>query len=183
MIAQADPVGLGSEDGYDWLVATCSLSDLLSACPEIVSGKYVAVTAFDSGPLVPTEEEMANGWRSQFGIAYSPRVADPRAIPHDNCYDEWYVFNEPTAIGRIAEQQANIFERWQTDDTVFQFVNYHLGLHLESQKPLADLFWMQIRRIKPEVYVADCQSYVTMVCNSKELFAAARKGIKGLSMG
>lgn len=181
MTAEAGPIRLGCQDGYDWLEAMCSLSDLLSVCPEIVVGKYVAVTAFDSGPLVPTKEESANGWHSQFGIAYSPRVADPGDIPHDNCYDEWYVFNEPTVIGRIAEQQANIFERWQTDDTLFQFVNFHLGLNVEEQKALAGLFWMQIRRIQPEVYVADCQDFVTFVSKNKELFAAARTGLAGLS--
>ena len=85
MTVRAESIWVGSENGYEWLVATCSLGDLLSVCPEIVLGKFVAVTAFDSAPLVPTEEERANGWDSQFGIAYSPRVADPKAVPHDNC--------------------------------------------------------------------------------------------------
>lgn len=181
MTTAADPIWLGSEGDYAWLVATCSLDDLLSVCPETVIGKFVAVTAFDSGPLLPTQEERANGWDSKWGIAYSPKISDPKAVPHDNCYDEWYVFDQRTEIGRIAEQSSNIFETWQSEDTVFQFVNYHLGLHLEEMKPLSDLFWMQIRRIKPEVYLADCESFVTMVSRSKELIASARQGFERFS--
>jgi len=171
----------GFEDGYEWIVATCSLGDLLSACPEIVMGRFVAVTAFDSGPLVLTEDERVKGWNSQLGVAYSPRVADVKTLPFDNCYDEWYIFDQHTEIGRIAEQGTNIFERRQTEDTLYRFVNYHLGLHLEEQTPLSDLFWTQIRRLQPDAYVADCQSFVTVVSNNKELFAIVRKGIEGLS--
>lgn len=178
MSQEAESLWVGSEGGYEWLVAKRSLGDLLSVCPEIVIGKFVAVTAFDSGPVVPTEEERVSGWNSQFGIAYSPKIADVNAIPYDNCYDEWYIFDEPTEIGRAAEQGSNIFEAWQSEETVFQFVNYHLGLHLERHRELADLFWIQIRRIGPDVYLADCQDWMTMVSKSKELFAAVRKGIE-----
>jgi hypothetical protein len=179
MAELAESIWTGFEDGYEWLVATCSLGDLLSICPKIVMGKFVAITAFDSSPLVPTEEERANGWHDQSGIAYSPRVADLKALPYDNCYDEWYIFEEHTEIGRIAEQSSSIFEGLNNNDTVYQFVNYHLGLHLEEQEPLSDLFWIQIRRLRPEVYVADCQSYVTVVSNNKELFASIRNSITG----
>jgi hypothetical protein len=177
MTEQTESVWSGFEDGYEWLVATCSLGDVLSVCPNLVMGKFVAVSAFDSGPLVLTEKEKADGWNSLFGIAYSPRIAALETLPYDNCYDEWYIFGEHTEIGRIAEQGSNIFEGWHNKDTVYQFVNYHLGLHLEEQKPLADLFWMQVRRLQPEVYVADCQSYVTIVSNNKELFASVRARI------
>lgn len=183
MTAQAEPKWLGSEEGYEWLVATCSLGDLLRVCPEIAIGRFVAVTAFDSGRLVLTEEQKASGWDSRFGIAYSPKVADPKVVPHDSCccYNEWYLFDERTEIGRIAEQDSSVFEPRQREDTIFQFVNYHLGLHCEEQRALAELFWKQIRRIQPEIYVADCQDFVTVVSDNKELFAAARRGVEALS--
>jgi hypothetical protein len=47
---------LGSQDFYEWLV-TDQQFDLLQVCPEVVLGKYVAITSIDSGPLVPTDKE------------------------------------------------------------------------------------------------------------------------------
>ena len=64
MIQTASLMWIGIRDDYDWLVATCSMGDLLGVCPQIVTGKFVAVTAFDSGSLVPTEEKTAKGWYS-----------------------------------------------------------------------------------------------------------------------
>lgn len=171
----------GVKDGYEWLVATCSMGDLLGVCPQIVTGKFIAITAFDSGSLVLTGEETAQGWYSRFGIAYSPSIADVESVPYDNLYDEWYIFNTKTEIGRLAERGSNIFEVSQREEVVYPFVNYHLGLHLEMHKQLADLFWMQTSRIRPEVYLADCDSWVTLVSRNKELFAAAREGIGKLS--
>ena len=171
---------VGFEDGYEWLVATYSLGDLLNVCPQLVIGRFVAVTAFDSGSLVLTQQEVADGWNSKSGIAYSPKISDLKSLPYDNCYDEWYVFDARTEIGTLAEQGGNIFEPLNKD-TVSQFVNYHLGLHLEEQEPLAQLFWIQIHRLQPIVYLADCQSYSTVVSKDKELFTIIREGIRRLS--
>lgn len=180
MPEQAKSMWVGFEDGYEWLVATYSLGDLLNVCPQLVIGRFVAVTAFDSGSLVLTQQEVADGWNSKSGIAYSPKISDLKSLPYDNCYDEWYVFDARTEIGTLAEQGGNIFEPLNKD-TVSQFVNYHLGLHLEEQEPLAQLFWIQIHRLQPIVYLADCQSYSTVVSKDKELFTIIREGIRRLS--
>jgi hypothetical protein len=39
-----------------WLV-TDQQFDLLQICPSVALGKYIAITSFDSGPLVPTNGE------------------------------------------------------------------------------------------------------------------------------
>jgi hypothetical protein len=59
---------VGSEGLYEWLVSDQEF-DLLQLCPEVVLGKYVAVTSIDSSQLVPTENETAAGWQSRAGIA------------------------------------------------------------------------------------------------------------------
>jgi hypothetical protein len=51
---------VGSEGSYEWLVYDEDC-DLLELCPEIVLGKYVAVTSIDSGQLVPTEKGNGSG--------------------------------------------------------------------------------------------------------------------------
>lgn len=43
---------VGSRGLYEWLV-TDQQFDLLQICPEVVLGKYIAITSIDSGPLVP----------------------------------------------------------------------------------------------------------------------------------
>jgi hypothetical protein len=44
---------VGSQGLYEWLV-TDQQFDPLKVCPEVVLGKYVAITSIDSGVLVPT---------------------------------------------------------------------------------------------------------------------------------
>ncbi|MGA7568905.1 MAG: hypothetical protein WBW53_22825 [Terriglobales bacterium] len=61
---------VGSEGLYEWLVSDRQF-DLVQICPEIVVGKYVAITSIDSGPLAPTDEESAAGWEIRAKIAYS----------------------------------------------------------------------------------------------------------------
>lgn len=85
---------VGSHGSYKWLV-TDEDSDLLELCPEIVLGKYVAVTSIDSGPLVPTDREMIAGWRSRAKIAYSPKIENAEQLPREG-WDEWYIFHTPT---------------------------------------------------------------------------------------
>ena len=64
---------VGSQGDYEWLVTDEDV-DLLELCPEIVLGKYVAVTSIDSGALTPTDTETAAGWQSRAEIAYSPKL-------------------------------------------------------------------------------------------------------------
>jgi hypothetical protein len=71
---------VGSQGLYEWLV-TDQQFDLLKVCPEVVLGKYVAITSIDSGVLVPTEEEMTAGWESRLKIAYSPKIQNVQGLP------------------------------------------------------------------------------------------------------
>jgi hypothetical protein len=89
---------VGSQGAYEWLVTDESF-DLLELCPEVVLGKYVAVTSIDSGQFVPTGKETAAGWLSHERIAYSPTIQHAEELPREG-WDEWYIFNAPTELGK-----------------------------------------------------------------------------------
>jgi hypothetical protein len=53
----------GTRGAYQWIVWESQfLSDLVAAVPQIVRGKHVAITAFDSGRFLPTSEMTGQGW-------------------------------------------------------------------------------------------------------------------------
>jgi len=69
-MAECFHVTVGVHGEYEWLASEHCLDDLLKLCPEIVLGKYIAVTSVDSGHYFPTAKELAAGWESRSGIAY-----------------------------------------------------------------------------------------------------------------
>jgi hypothetical protein len=102
----------GSRGGYHWLTTQHDFQILLERCPQLVMGKYLAVTSQDSGPLPLhlTDEEKAAGWQSRNEIAYSPRIHSPPAVRRGGCdgFDEWYAFDSPRDLGKIWRE--NVFE-------------------------------------------------------------------------
>jgi hypothetical protein len=117
---------VGSQGSYEWLV-TDENFDLLELCPEIVLGKYVAVTSIDSGQLIPTEKETTAGWQSRTKIAYSPKIENAQDLPHGG-WDEWYIFNTPSDLG-TSHLAENIFEVPQEQGHLSVLVNYGFALH------------------------------------------------------
>jgi hypothetical protein len=145
----------GRNGVYDWLVADHSLEDVLQACPELVVGRYVAVTSFDSGPLVLNSEDIAAGWKSRNDIAYSSQISDFSSIPRDH-YDEWYVFDRPADLGALVPEDKNAFDVCPKEGQVSTFVNFGgFAFHGPNTDDLTDLFWRQLAWIQPESYVAD----------------------------
>jgi hypothetical protein len=109
-----------------------NISTLLSLCPDVVIGKYLAVTSIDSGTLRLTEQERNYGWwTSEAGkvfsatswsgrdyrdggkVAYSTRVTSIHSLPnetHDECcggYSEWYIFEQP-----VEADEMEVFVNW-----------------------------------------------------------------------
>jgi hypothetical protein len=172
------PGVVGSHGNYQWLIKALSdITTLLRLCPDIVSGKYLAVTAIDSGTLRLTEEEKRDGWfttgagtirrdenediHEERFIAHSPRIASIHGLPneeHDECcegFDEWYVFeNAPSPT------EIEVFVNWgdfRLYDPVWQG-------HI-------DRFWEQMERIAPESYIADGTVF-TIVTSNPVLFTS-----------
>jgi hypothetical protein len=169
---------VGSQCPYEWLVTDDDF-DLLKLCPEIILGKYVAITSFDSGEFVPADKETANGWQRSGRIAYSPKIESAKEVPHDG-WDEWYIFDTPTNLG-TSHLAENIFEVPHEQGHVSVFVNYGFALHSpEEGAGLAELFWPQLGRIRPESYVAD-NDFLTFVSMNKALFASVHHAVKALA--
>ena len=170
---------VGSRGDYQWLtMVDRDITSLLTICPEIVLGKYLAVTRIDSGPLRLTEQEKLEGWwtaeagrvfqgtswsppeyRDDWKVAYSPRLTSIHGLPnetHDECcsgYDEWYVF----------EQRAPV-------EDIESFVNWG-GFRLNEPEFqwCTDRFWNQMAKMKPESYIADGTVF-TVVTRNRILF-------------
>ena len=168
---------VGSQGSYEWL-STDENFDLLELCPDIVLGKYVAVTSMDSGQLIPTDKETAAGWQGRAKIAYSPKIESAQDLPRAG-WDEWYIFDTLTDLG-TSHLAENIFEVPQEAGHVSVLVNYGFALHPpERSNNLAPLFWEQLARIRPESYVAD-NDFLTFVSMNKSLFASVRDAMKAL---
>ncbi|HET9408012.1 MAG TPA: hypothetical protein VFO39_12305 [Candidatus Sulfotelmatobacter sp.] len=169
-------LAVGSQGIYEWLVSDAEF-DLLQLCPEVVLGKYVAITSIDSGEFVPNEKEIAAGWQSRARIAYSPQVRNITEIPSEG-WDEWYIFDKPTDLG-TSHRSENIFEVPHEQGHVSVFVNYGFALHPPDRADLnlANLFWPQMSRIRPESYIADndCLTFVSM---NKTLFSRVLDAVK-----
>lgn len=160
----------GSRGRYFWLTsADHDLDNLLMSCPQIVLARYLAVTSFDSGSLVPNKDEVIAGWESRGGIAYSPKIESVEKLPYD-LYDEWYLFKSPRDLGNLF--QGNVFETSLQDGQVASFVNFGgFSLHSPEMKDLADLFWLQLGLIQPESFIADGR-LLNFVTYDEQRFAA-----------
>jgi hypothetical protein len=169
-------LSIGSQGSYEWLV-TDQQFDLLNICPEVVLGKYVAITSIDSGALLLSDTEKEAGWESRGQIAYSPKVQDVNSLPRDG-WDEWYIFNHPTDLG-ISHLADNVFEVPREQGHLRVFVNYCFTLHKPEMKDLITLFWQQMESVRPESYMAD-SDYLNFVTANKPLFVRVHEAVKAL---
>jgi hypothetical protein len=161
----------GSHGGYLWLAtALHGLDELIQLCPQAFSGKYVAVTSLDSGPLFLTEKDKQTGWQSRNEIAYSPPVQSPQELRRGG-FDEWYIFDSPKDLGGL--RRGNIFEAPATSGLISVFVNYGDFAPYNSElDALIVLFWKQLDQIQPQSYVAEGNAGLTFVTRDKLLFVS-----------
>jgi hypothetical protein len=176
----------GSHGPYRWLVTERhDLDALLRWWPQVLVGKYIAVTSLDSGPMVLTDEEKGLGWQSRNEIAYSPQITlseDGRieGATAGQCagYDEWYVFDSPFDLGVLCH--GNVFESPLTSEKVWTFVNYDAGLALHNPEmvDLTSLFWKQLDWIQPASFIADSAAFLTFVSRNEAMFVAVCNALK-----
>jgi hypothetical protein len=177
---QSLPLTFGVRGAYEWLASEHCLDDLLRLCPQIVLGKYIAVTSVDSGSFFPTAEELAKGWERRNGIAYSPKVEKVEILPREG-WDEWYAFEDRVDLGGMAARDSNPFEASLGPGAVYAFVNYNsLGLDLPKLQGIAPYFWKQFDWIRPRTYVAESGDYLVVISSDKKFFGVAREALAGL---
>lgn len=123
-------------DGYqvlDWLDdANLSIDDLWLQFPDLVVGKYLVNTSYDSGFLTLSPSELEMGWRMVGKFAHSPLICRPDQIPHDQ-FDEWLIFDEPTQV-----------EEFETMVNYTGFTPIDFGWEEKLER-----FWEQVIRLKP----------------------------------
>jgi len=171
----------GEHGNYRWLTGDYSLGDLLEQCPEIVLGRYVAITAFAGSPLTPTQGERALGWRQDGRVAWSPKVLPPSFPPYEGS-DEWYVFHSPASF-----EPREIFVnlgKFGLHDPDYLLENreptWDRGLlvaEIERNQGIQERFWSQLALIQPESYLADGYELIFATSN-QELFTHAVASIK-----
>ncbi len=166
----------GSTNGYQWLVSTDRQVDVLECCPDVVLGKYVAITSFDSGPLGLTEEQKSAGWVSRGEIAYSPEIRHVNMVPQVY-FSELYVFGAPTNLGVLADPNKNIFESEMQQGQVHAFVNFDFGFHDPEYATLARMFWQQLGWMKAESYLAE-NDYQILVTANPKVFAPVYEALR-----
>ncbi|MFL6214913.1 MAG: hypothetical protein ACJ74J_13595 [Blastocatellia bacterium] len=83
----------GKQGKYYWLEqVNLRLDEVLKVGPEVVVGKYLVVTSFDSGPLQLMPEDFKRGWLQHGELATNPSVQSVDDIPYEQ-YDEWHIFS------------------------------------------------------------------------------------------
>lgn len=143
-----------------------SLWKFVSQFPEVVLGKRVAITSFDSGPLVPSQDEYANGWEKRGDVAISPVVESIEDVPSAG-FDEWYVYSSEVSN---APTQS--------------FVNYSGFAPLDEASAQVDDFWTQVVNCQPLHIIGEGdptmffatrdQAVFEKVCSSTEMSTADR---------
>ena len=171
--SDAMKVFTGRQGDYVWVAAHDGLSCLpkvLAGCPDTVVGRTVVITSFDSGPLIPNARESEAGWRTRGGLMVNAMVADPSSIPYEQ-YDEWLIFPKPGQALEDVEVFVNYggftlagprVDRADWDPTWDRTVDP------DPDRPVRERFWTQLKRLRPETYIAEGDNFV-FVTNRLEL--------------
>jgi hypothetical protein len=76
------------------------LPKLWQHAPELVVGRFLVNTSFDSGFLTLNPEQIAAGWHVVGRLGHSPKIASVAQVPHDQ-YDEWLAFDSTVEISEF----------------------------------------------------------------------------------
>lgn len=140
----------GEKNGYyliEWQNRNAFLDDLLYSFPQLVIGRFLLNTSFDSGPLRLSDVEIEQGWLSIRGFALSPQIESIEQIPFEG-YSEWYAFETSFDVGEYRS-----------------FINFGgFSLFDEFFADSADRFWSQILAMDAESYFAEGDN---LICATK----------------
>jgi hypothetical protein len=145
----------GESNGYwvmEWSEAwDPSLTDLLQAAPELVVGKQVAITSCDSGPYVPSDEQLKSGWSRCETIAISKAITQLTELPVPG-FDEWYVYDSAP----LNCPKLNHVNRY--------------GFSIFDNGAIAESFWEQIRKAEPLHILGTGMPNMFFVTRDRDIF-------------
>jgi len=167
----------GKHADYYWLEKIPSiggwllLEDLLEVCPEFVLGKYLVITAWDSGPLKLRDENFKKGWLAHDKLAINPCVQSVDDIPYMN-YDEWYIF-PATPLLEPFKVFVNdwFFSLRQPEAAVPEAIENiaSIGEKVERMRELQELFWLQLELKRAETYISAGHRFI-LATQKQELY-------------
>ncbi|MBW3637934.1 MAG: hypothetical protein KY445_15940 [Armatimonadetes bacterium] len=155
----------GIHGDYHWMeLEDGFMRALLERFPQIILGKSLVNTSFDSGQLTLSPDETERGWRKHNEVTLIPLLVELDDFPTDY-YDEWYVFDLPTAF-----------------DEHEVFVNY-CGFSLSKSvwEEFQQRFWNQLEVLQPESYLAEGINLIWVTKNNR-LFEQVILSLKNASL-
>lgn len=145
----------GHHQQFDWLVAPTrppAIAELVTRCHP---SHHLGIACFDSGQIVPTEEERVLGWTVSGKVMISPPLVNGVEIPYAES-DEWYLLEQPRVS--IAEPELFVTYFGFTVEPVDEINKWRDPTWdrqgMEWLRPLQDVFWQQIKAVNPVSYLA-----------------------------
>lgn len=125
---------VGSHGAYQWLTSDQHyIDDIVRSCPEVLLGRYLAVTSTDSGDPKWWAENLLS-WECRGRIAYSPHLETTGAISYQTHgrgnagFDEWYTFTTPTDLGEVIfDENPWTEESRARSGRIIAFVNHYFS--------------------------------------------------------
>lgn len=150
--------GDGSVVEYGWLVSDERIFDHLPLIVRHFESKFVLIACFDSGRIVPTEEETLLGWREIEGGLLSPPVTGDLHLPADN-FDEWWIFEDRAAAELLPRYDYFVNQtiwnlRSPTEMESHFDPSWERG-SFQSLILLQERFWEMVSKYRPLAVISD----------------------------
>jgi hypothetical protein len=165
----------GVQGEYRWLeTAAHEIYDVLQVCPAVAANKNIVISAFDSGPLQPTSEEMQRGWRISGRAVHIPVGENVSSIPFE-IFDEWYIFTDESP-----ERDYKIFVKhdWFTLGPAQSL--YSRSGNAFDLKRMQRWFWQEMEQLQLESYLGR-GSRMKFVSRNPEHFNTVLRGLSSLA--
>ena len=166
------PLFGGAYDGYQWLSADHEIDIFWGQCSNIVLGKYLVVTADDSGPYLPSEHERQMGWTTRGDIALSPRINKADSLPSAG-FTELNCFDSLKGACQMPMRRLPELGGFEV------FVNrYGFALHVREMQETINTFWQQMKLFQPQSYIGDGSHCLTFVTKDLDVFYHVRQALE-----
>ena len=167
----------GHNGEYKWIAVPFEITSLRELTISSHIGARLVITAFDSGPLQPSAEELEAGWSMDEGIMISPPLRNTLVVPCEQ-YDEWYIFAETPRDFRPAEIFVNYgcFTLAPPQELLKTYDATWDRHGVDWLVPLQESFWQIIDRYRPVSYIGRGDNDVIATRNEaffERLLAAA----------
>jgi hypothetical protein len=161
----------GVHGEFRWLESGAHrIEGVLQKCPELVSNKGLVITAFTSGPPLPSDEDLQRGWKLKGSVLYVPAQEPSSEVPLE-VFKELYIFEE-TPI----EQEFAVFVNydWFTIGPAIA-TNTQANSRWDLRR-IQRIFWQMLETAWPESYLA-CGKRLIFVTRNPAYFSCVLRGL------